>query len=640
MTNKAPLPFSTKEEIVFFSLSFFLALGGLGVWGASTFLGRAFFSLEPVSRNLLFSFSLFCPALGAALCLGRRTAFFFLFLVFLLTGGFIFIGGLHQDYFLFCLMAALWGLLLLRGLSRFSWLYGAASGFLILASGAVIGLSVYERFSSKSLSSAQIELFLETNFKEAIGYMNLHPALWAPWLVMPLLAIGFYLMRRVFQKERPFSLEAAALSFLFLSLGLYMLPLSEKLLFSYSAIANYDRRAFLYRDSLPKRLESLSSLGAFRTKDAPRGPIIVVIGESANRNHLHLYGYERPTTPYLESLSSSELVVFRDVIASYPGTSPSLTKALTTVSVGDGKNYYDPGEFSLVELLRGAGVWTAWISNQAKHGLWGQPITDIAFASNELWFSQEDKRNSRLDSLLDTSLSVRRLPDGLLLKKVEETLKKQKGPSVLILHLMGSHWPYSLRYPFDFERFNAGKEGKPPLGGKGSWAYVDSYDNSILYTDFFLKELTRKLESTKSEAALLYFSDHGESPFLGTTHNPSLFSVGDVEIPFLLWFSKAYRARRPEIVRQAQSHATAPFMLDRVLDTILDLAGVRGPFYKPDGSLLNAAFRPVRRMTLDGQWDYDAAQEDYCDATFKETGYQLTGTCWSKTRVTGGSSRP
>ena len=59
------------------------------------------------------------------------------------------------------------------------------------------------------------------------------------------------------------------------------------------------------------------------TCDAPENQlIVVVIGESSDKNHYSLYGYPRKTTPLLEDMAD-ELFVFQDVI-SHMRTPPPL----------------------------------------------------------------------------------------------------------------------------------------------------------------------------------------------------------------------------------------------------------------------------------------------------------------------------
>jgi glucan phosphoethanolaminetransferase (alkaline phosphatase superfamily) len=62
--------------------------------------------------------------------------------------------------------------------------------------------------------------------------------------------------------------------------------------------------------------------------------VVWIIGESLNRANMSLYGYERPTSPTLESMRK-ELIVFRDVVSSAPATMDSLMKMLTPADLND-----------------------------------------------------------------------------------------------------------------------------------------------------------------------------------------------------------------------------------------------------------------------------------------------------------------
>lgn len=98
-----------------------------------------------------------------------------------------------------------------------------------------------------------------------------------------------------------------------------------------------ERHAFIkeYHD-LSKRLdENLAARHSLSTKEilanAQNLPLLVlVIGESTQRNYLSLYGYPLSTTPRLEALEQAgNLVLFRDFISSFPNTDRSLQRALT-----------------------------------------------------------------------------------------------------------------------------------------------------------------------------------------------------------------------------------------------------------------------------------------------------------------------
>ncbi|MDE6166689.1 MAG: sulfatase-like hydrolase/transferase, partial [Muribaculaceae bacterium] len=95
--------------------------------------------------------------------------------------------------------------------------------------------------------------------------------------------------------------------------------------------------------------------------------IVMVIGESASRNHHSLYGYELPTTPRLDSIRE-QLTIFTDAIGSSCGTVGNMERILTfkddDLTCNDW--YKFPG---IIDLFKNAGYKTYYLSNQEKMGL-------------------------------------------------------------------------------------------------------------------------------------------------------------------------------------------------------------------------------------------------------------------------------
>src|SRR5207344_2356783 len=95
--------------------------------------------------------------------------------------------------------------------------------------------------------------------------------------------------------------------------------------------------------------------------------------------------------------------------------------------------------------------------------------------------------------------------DGALLNEVREIVDMEPTGNrklLIVLHVKGSHFEYDRRYPSEFAHFVT------PQGTRRN-KIVDAYDNSILYTDWFLSELISMLSSRNTHTALLYASDHG-----------------------------------------------------------------------------------------------------------------------------------
>jgi len=107
---------------------------------------------------------------------------------------------------------------------------------------------------------------------------------------------------------------------------------------------------------------------------------------------------------------------------------------------------------------------------------------------------------------------------------------------------------------------------------------LNAYDNSILYTDFFLGQLINQLEHTHKKAVLLYLSDHGENLFDDDnkifghgTANPTKY---EYHIPYFIWFSDAYKNSNPEKVAQLRNHLNVAASSTSIFYTLLDLANI------------------------------------------------------------------
>lgn len=66
------------------------------------------------------------------------------------------------------------------------------------------------------------------------------------------------------------------------------------------------------------------------TSDTENGIYVLVIGESETRDHMSAFGYNRKTTPWLDSMKNqAEMLFFPHVYANYIQTVSALTYALT-----------------------------------------------------------------------------------------------------------------------------------------------------------------------------------------------------------------------------------------------------------------------------------------------------------------------
>ena len=319
-----------------------------------------------------------------------------------------------------------------------------------------------------------------------------------------------------------------------------------------------------------------------------------MIGESTNRNHMSLYGYFRETTPGLSKLAP-DLVILTDAISCDRFTEPVLDRALTAADVENQLGFGDPAAYSLIDILRAAGIHVYWLSNQNRLGLWD---------NHTALLSERADRRTFVSQYIGEKTSSG--PDEALFPVVRMTLKDTGETKVVFVHLMGAHFPYARRYPKEFARYHDGGISDELRGsqvGPRAAEKVDDYDNAVLYNDYVVSTLIEELRNRGGSSSLLYFADHGETP-MGRGRDQA-FSPGHVEIPMFFWFSEQFRDNHAALVEALKANRRKRFMNDEIFQSALDLIGVETSIGSPSRSLFRREFVERNRKTLSGKVDYD-----------------------------------
>ena len=309
------------------------------------------------------------------------------------------------------------------------------------------------------------------------------------------------------------------------------------------------------------------------------GLFILVIGESATRDHLSAFGYGRETTPWMDSMKGKdECFFFDNAYACYTTTAPVIAKSMTA------ENQYSTLDFarapSLLEVAKAAGYHTTWLSNQVRYSAWDNLNTVIAEGADvHIW------TNSHLGETLISDYT-----DGVLVDKLRELPKD--GDRLIVIHLMGSHNSYQDRYPGEFARFSGGKQT------------VDEYDGSILYTDYVLQKIYEEASALPNFQGMIYFSDHGEGVDHGRFHGTSHFIWQMARIPLFIVVSPSYAAARPSVCARLREHSHSTFTNDLIFDLMLGMMGLKAEEISEDRNNLTSAGYDENRerfMTLNGK---------------------------------------
>ena len=395
--------------------------------------------------------------------------------------------------------------------------------------------------------------------------------------------------------------------------------------------------------------------------------IVLIIGESAQRNLMQIYGHYLPNTPNLTAIhaqNKGNLFVFDDVISAQVTTFESLSQALTFANQDDlNKKWFE--YLNVIDAMRLGGYKTAVISNQERFSLWSKATTTIFSRADELIWSADSVAGKRLDTMgfdenilpildgvvansstilefadLDsndsslreseaTEASVRSTDPHLQIheSKIDYrdfalpnlAITKAKAESsglFLTIHLMGSHVGYANRYPKDFERFTPQDiKDNPHINtlpnAQKSRAKVDlsQYANSILYTDFITGEIIKRFAD--KDSIVIYFSDHANDVWdsgIGSLRVDSKITRFMVEVPFVVYVSDEFKIRHPALYARIAKSTHKPFMIDDLIHALIDIAGFQVDGYETSRSVISDKFNAnrVRLLGTKAKQNYEA----------------------------------
>jgi glucan phosphoethanolaminetransferase (alkaline phosphatase superfamily) len=309
---------------------------------------------------------------------------------------------------------------------------------------------------------------------------------------------------------------------------------------------------------------------------------ILVIGESARRDSWSVYGYQRKTTPTLEALHS-EVVFFRHAVADANFTVCVVPILLTGMNPGQFDMHNIRG--NLVDLAEEAGYSTAWLMNQDPHIslLTGVHADHMIYPPSF------------------ATLASGHLPlDETLLPHLSAEIGGSGGARFIGLHTIGSHWEYDTRYPPTFERFGSGKglTYLSALNEKSDPRVLDSYDNSVAYTDWFLGQVIERARQLTVPATVTYIADHGEDLYAldgNTGHGTATYTQHQFDIPAFIWMNGLFRDAHPAKVRAIVQNADKEIRSHDIFYSMADLMGIQWPGASPADSFASDRFVPDLR---------------------------------------------
>jgi lipid A ethanolaminephosphotransferase len=312
-------------------------------------------------------------------------------------------------------------------------------------------------------------------------------------------------------------------------------------------------------------------LGTSYTMQARSPLVVLVIGETGRSGNFGLNGYARATTPELAQLN---VVSLRNAWSCGTSTAASLPCMFSHL----GREAYERrsgNHEDLLDVLARAGLAVLWLDNQG--GCKGVCARIPSASTASLRDADLCGAGDCLDEIMLRGLDARiaALP-----------AERRARGTVVVLHQIGSHGPaYARRSPPASKRFLP-ECASNMLQDCSHEQLVNAYDNTIVYTDHFLAETIRWLESHASTAqtAMVYVADHGES--LGENnlylHGLPYAIAPDVQkrVPWIQWLSPAFERRRGVSADCLRQRIDAPVSHDNFFHSVLGLLDIDTGVYR------------------------------------------------------------
>ena len=306
--------------------------------------------------------------------------------------------------------------------------------------------------------------------------------------------------------------------------------------------------------------------------------MVLVVGETARAENFSLNGYGKNTNP---KLAQQDILNFSQVSSCGTATAVSVPCMFSGMPRKEYKERLAIHREGLLDIAQRAGYQVTWIDNNS--GCKGTCDRVNQFKIPEPIQQKWCKDKECFDDILIDSF-----------KAYLATIPQDDNrPRLIVLHQMGSHGPaYYKRVPAQFKVFKPTCDTNA-IQGCSREALLNSYDNTLLYTDYVLDSLIETLKNTtKYQTALWYLSDHGESTGeSGMYLHGAPYAIAPTQqthIPMLMWFSTVWQHQAKQQIKCLAQQGRQELSQDNLFPTMLSLLDVKSKVIDPNNDMLAA----------------------------------------------------
>lgn len=296
--------------------------------------------------------------------------------------------------------------------------------------------------------------------------------------------------------------------------------------------------------------------------------VVMIIGESMRGDMV-----TPKNMPLLHKRNN--IVMFKDALSSETSTREAIPYMLTSATAPNIEQSLS--ERSFISIFKQLGFETNWIGNQGIFGVYETTFASIALEADSVITKSELRKTFPNEHVVD----------GHLIPFFNQKIPNYKKNSLTIVHLMGSHWRFDQRLPTDFTAPFTPECRNSISSACSSEQLMNSYENSLYYTDIVLDKLLKVLEN--KNAIVIYASDHGfslgENGFFGNASKDPLAQKEQTNIMMFMWMSDIFMKKNPALFTKIQKHNQKIISQDYIFHSILDCSGVQSDYINPALSL-------------------------------------------------------
>ena len=328
-----------------------------------------------------------------------------------------------------------------------------------------------------------------------------------------------------------------------------------------------------YRHQAPKENLPLVAYGtdAHRNVPASHGSkpklMVLVVGETARAESFSLNGYTKNTNPQLSKL---DIINFSQVSSCGTATAVSVPCMFSGMPRKDYDEQLASHREGLLDIAQRAGYKVAWLDNNSG-------CKGTCNRIEQVQFSPELKKKWCSGAQGECQDEI--LADGLK-QYINAIPANDLTPRLIVLHQMGSHGPaYYARTTAQHQPFKPTCDTNA-IQGCTQEALINTYDNSIVYTDYVLSKIIGTLQgSQKYQTGFWYLSDHGESTGEhGMYLHGAPYAIApeqQTHVPMLMWFSADWKTKNAQQIACLSAQKSKELSQDNLFPSLLSLLDVQ-----------------------------------------------------------------